>query len=206
MPYYRRRRGARNFRRRSRKGFWKRKQRKYQGKGQHGVRFFKIRKVETVASDVLGTISIFSNNGPHTGFGDWTNINPLFDSYRAPFLKVKFIPSLPNDESTTTGFWPLYVVGDVDQTTASITSVTQAIEYENMKVVNMYRPWKYHFRCPKLGGVGNTAAVKTQAGGWIDVATPFGNASIEGYGTGFDTSTSYGTLVWTLYIMCKDRR
>lgn len=205
MPYGSRSRYRRR-RRFKRRGYWKRKQRRYSGKGQRGVRFFKIRKVQTVSSDALGAISIFSNNGPHTGFQDWANIVTLFDSYRVPAMKVKYIPQLPNDASTLTGYHPLYVIGDVDSTVAHITSVNDAIQYENMRVKNMYMPWKYYFKCPKLGGVGSTAAVKTQAGGWIDIATPFGNSSIEGYGTGFDTSQQYGTLVWTLYLMAKDRR
>lgn len=204
MPYrarYRRRR--KTFKRR---GYWKRKQARYRGKGSHGIRFFKIRKVQTLSSDTLGGIDFFMNNGPHNAFQDWTNIQNLFDVYRVAAMKVKYIPQLPNDASTLTGYHPLYVIGDVDANAAPVTTVNEAIQYENMKVKNMFSPWKYYFKCPKLGGVGSLAAVKTQAGGWIDVATPYGNCGIQGIGTGFDVSQQYGTLVWTLYLMARDRR
>lgn len=204
MPYYRSRfRRRRKFKRR---GYWKRKQKRYTGKGQRGIRFFKLRRVQTISSDAGGVINVFANNGPQTGFQDWSNIVSLFDSYRVPALKVKYIPQLPNDASTLTGYHPVYVIGDVDANTPPIISVNEAIQYENCKVKNMYMPWKYYFKCPKLGGVGNIASVKTQAGGWIDVATPYGNAGIQMIGNGFDLSTDYGTLVWTIYLMAKDRR
>lgn len=204
MPY--RRRNYRRRRRSSRKGWWKRKQRRYAGRGSTGIRFFKIRKTQTLASDSLGGMELFSNNGPHTGFQEWTSISALFDTYRAAAIKVKFIPQLPNDASTLTGYHPLYVFGDKDATVMPVTTVNEAIQYENMKPKNMFAPWKYYFRCGKLSGVGNAANVRVNIGGWIDAATPFGHAAICGIGTGFDTSQTYGTLVWTLYLMAKNRR
>lgn len=175
------------------------------GKGQTGIRYFKLKYTSGVTSDAGGTISAFSVANPTSAWSgggtvnDWTSVSSLFDSFRTCAMKWQFVPQFPNDTSVTTGFFPLYVGFDVDSNGTPIGSIADALQYENVRIKNMYRPWKFYTKVPK------TAASKQQ--GWCDIATPadcFG--SIWGYGNGFDVSQTYGQMIITYYIKCKDRR
>lgn len=200
------------FRRRYKKKFYRRKKRytrKYTraGRGSKGVRFFKLRQVTNLVTSVGGAVSFFNSANPSDAFNnggtdyeDWTNVYNLFDSFRVRAIKLKFIPSLPNDTSGTTAFSPLYVGGDPDSSTIMpVTTILEAVQYENMKVKNMFRPWSYYFKLPKPGA--------TPTLGWCDVASPTQQLGmIWAYGTGFDISTGYGTMISTIYLQARDRR
>lgn len=207
MPYYRRRRYGYSRKRtygKRKTGWWKRKSKKYTG--EKGIRFFKLRATIAVDSDAGGVISGGANNSP-SGYQDWTSISNLFDSYRACGIAVKYIPDKPNDLSATTGYKPLYVVGDPNSPTQPLTSTNTAIQYENMKVVNMYRPWKYWYKFPKVASVPLENNIILQ-GGFQSSSGANTNAfgGVWWYGTGYDVSDNYGTMIVTLYMMARDRR
>lgn len=202
MPraYRRRTYRRRPYKRRSFKRSFKRK-----GKGPMGVRYFKMRYTSVVQSDAGGSISIFTLANPTAAWSgggtveDWTSVSSLFDSFRTCAVKWHYIPNLPNDASTVTNYKPLYSVFDVDAASQIISTAAGAIQYENMKVHNMYRPWKRYVRVPK------SAASKIQ--GWVDIATPSEQyGALCGWGDGFNLSETYGNMIITYYIKCKDRR
>lgn len=169
-----------------------------------GRTLVKLRVVTTVASDAGGQISAWLNDDV-SGYQDWTSFAAVFDSYRVCALKLKFVPDLPNDTSTVTGYKPLYVVHDVDQSNIPTLSVNTAIQYENMKVFNMYRPWNYYRKFSKQSSSGVASQVM-MAGGYKDVAVTTASQCIQYIGTGFDLSTTYGTIISTAYVSFKNRR
>lgn len=173
--------------------------------GQTGIREFKLRYVTTAQTDAGGqildlfcmcpTLAFNGGNSP----ADWTNVATLFDSFRVCAFKLKYVPSLPNDVSTTTGFYPCYVLFDVDSQGSVAASNTVALEYENCRVKNMYMPWSYYTKVPKPSS-GPTI-------GWCDVATPTQQLGVvEALAQGLDISTAYGTWVSTYYMQLRDRR
>lgn len=171
--------------------------------GQNGKRFFKLRRIVSVDSSAGGVLQVNATNDPST-FEDWTNVAALFDTYRVCAIKIKFIPSLPNDTSLSTGFFPLYVVGDSNSSSSPLTSDNVAIQYENMKVMNMYRPWKYYYYVPKQ--TAGASGVIYQQGGYRDMLDTTATAAVYSYGTGFDASTNYGKAILTHYITAKNRK
>lgn len=198
MPYY--------YRRPYRKTYYKKKfNRTYRkkwsktrkGMGQNAKRFFKIKAVQDVTTTVTGTFdTVYTNNVG--GATDWTNIAALFDDYRVCGLKLKYIPSLPNDTSTQTGFTPFYVGGDSNDVTAW-TSSADALQQENTKVKNLYRPWTYYYYFQKLGNVNLTNGYRA-----TNVTTA--SQGIKTYATGLDISQKYGEIVLTFYISAKNRK
>lgn len=202
MPY--RRRVTRKPRKYAKVSRYRRKRstRKTMGDGK---RFFKLRTTTAVTSDgVSGQIQGWFNDDV-SGYEDWSNIAALFDSYRVCALKIKFIPDLPNDTSTVTGFKPFYVLHDPDSANIPSLTIPVAIQYENCKVFNMYRPWTYYRRMQKQTSSGVSGQAMLQ-NGYKDMALTTASQSINYTGNGFDLSTTYGTFILTAYIVCKNRR
>lgn len=168
-----------------------------------GKRFFKIRVSQTIAADSGGVISLTYTDNPSV-YQDWTSIAGLFDSYRTCAIKIKFIPELPNDTSTITGFKPLYIVHDSDSSTIASPSVDSYIQYENMQVKNMFKPWGYYRKFAKQ--TANPTGTVMLPGGYKNTASPNASQGIFMYGDGFDISTNYGRLVVTQYVVAKNRR
>ena len=69
----------------------------------------------------------------------------LFDYYRVAAMKMKFVPTVTAD--ATYNFAPAYVLHDVNSKSLPSITTTTAIQYENCRIVNMQRPWKY---CRKM--------------------------------------------------------
>lgn len=201
-----RRRYVKKSYKKGRKGYWKRKVAKVgRVTGPATPRYFKLRRVVNMSSGPAGDITLTVSNNPNAAT-DWANISGLFDSYRLFAMSIKFIPQLPNNTSSATNYVPFYLVADFDSTLSPITTADGALQYENCKVVNMYRPWKYFVKFPK---VSYNAAASTQTilqGGWMDVATATASGGIYGYGSGFSSATSYGNYVVTYYVGARNRR
>lgn len=174
-------------------------------KGQTAARMFKLRVTATLSSDVGGDISGILSDNP-SGANDWVSCGNLFDSYRVCAMKIKYIPSFPNDTNAVAGYAPLYVVYDADHQAQPLASVNDAVQYENLKVMNMYRPWSYYVRIPKFNSISGASAVTIQSGGYIDIGAVTAVSCIAYYGTGFKASLDYGTLVYTFYLKFKNRR
>jgi hypothetical protein len=171
---------------------------------KESVHFFKIRYVNPVTSDSGGQIQAWLNDDV-SGYQDWSSLAALFDSYRVYALKLQYVPDLPNDTSTVTGYKPLYVVHDVDSANVPSLTVNVAIQYENCKIYNMYRPWEHKVILAEQTSSG-VASQGMLPGGFKDIATTTASQCVTWTGTGFDVSTDYGTIVSTAYVMCKNRR
>lgn len=205
MPYYRR-----NYRRsynrrpyrpkRVYRAKWSRKNPR-QGMGD-GKRFFKLRATVPLVSDAGGAIADVLTNNP-SATQDWPNISALFDSYKVCAIKVKFIPDKPNDTSTITSYKPFYMVHDPDDYGVP-TSSNQMIQYENVKIYNLYRPFSYYRRLSRQTSVGLGTVVLQ--GGYRDAGDVTATQSIKYYADGLDVSDNYGTFIVTLYVSAKNRR
>lgn len=184
------------------------------GSGAQGKRFFKIKYVFKLTADENGEINLAPNTNSCFGdspvlFQDWTNIQPLFDSFRVAGNRINYIPSAPNDESNMSLYAPLYIAGDPNDPQAITGGVNQIIQYENLKTKNLYRPWKYWYRYPRATAYWKfnqfTDAV-TLAGGYRNSATdtnPY--RGIKLYAEDLTPGINYGTMVITLYMVCKNR-
>lgn len=169
--------------------------------------YTKLRYVFAVTSDGGGNISGYAScTNPTTAvngagsYQEWTEFTALYDLYKVHALKVQYVPSKPNDTYTTTAFAPLYIVHDIDNTGSALASVNAAIEYSNMKVMNMYRPWKYYRKVPTTTNQQKTVGV------YNTVGTPINVGAFQWYGTGYDISDNYGTMIFTMYTTFKNRR
>lgn len=162
----------------------------------------KLRVVATIASNAGGIIS-FSYTDDPSNFRDWSSVAALYDEYKVRGMKFQYYPYLPNDTSTITGFLPLFSVYDPNSTGTPLTSVNDAIEYENCRQHNMYRPWKRYFKFRRLAAV---SGVVVGVGGFIPTASPTASQIASFYGTGYDISTSYGTMVTTIYLTLRTRK
>lgn len=167
------------------------------GKGM-GKRFFKLRAVQLMSTTVGGDFATVFTNNP-SGCSDWASVQALFDDYRVCALKIQWVPQLPNDTSAQTGYKPFYIVGDANDVTA-LTGITDAIQYENCKVKNLYRPWTYYFKFPKA------TAGSTLMNGYRDTSVISGTQSVKTYSTGLDTSQDYGQFILSFYITVKNRK
>lgn len=203
MPYYRRRTYRRPYRkyRKSFRTYRKKWGKSRQGMGAYGKRFFKLRHTEQMIASGAGLYVGRFMNDP-TVYQDWTSIDALFDTYKVCAMKLKFIPDKPNDTSTTTGYRPIYVVGDSDDTSA-LTSVNQAIEYENMKAFDLSKPWSYYFKLPKRTQIAATTTIV--GNGYQDTSVTTASAAIKMYSSGLDISDTYGQFIVTIYVCARNR-
>lgn len=179
-----------------------------------GRRFFKLRTALDLSADVGGTINYtwsltslsgslvnINGAGPTNSLEEVTQIGGLFDQYRVHAIKFSFIPQLPNDSSAQTGYFPLYTVIDRDtpNTSPPVSSIATAIQYSNLRVKNMYRPWKRYLKVGKYAQAG-------QPLGGMDLANIPNYGCCQMFGQGFDASQNYGKIIATYYVSCIQRR
>lgn len=170
----------------------------------------KLRGTATVASDGSGVVSVYmSDNAPNAwlnGAGtlsDWVSYSALYDAYRVSCISVKYIPTYVSNVSTVS-FAPMYIVHDPDDNTGAIaTSV--AVDYQNLRIKNLARPWTYFTRNPKRR-VGGQSVTTTIAPGWFDIASPVYGGTLSFYASGLTNSNTYGTFIVTYYIRFTVRR
>lgn len=191
-------------RRRYRKKFGNRKRVKRTLRKMHriGLNYVKLRTTALLTTDAAG---LYSNTFGYTnlsGLEDWANFVTLYDQYRCFALKIKFIPELPNSVPTL-GFKPFYAVRDYDDVTA-LSTIPQAIQYENCMVKNLYRPWSIYSKVPKVTNLATNSTIVNF--GWMDVATPQITGGLKMITDGLDASTTYGTFIVTAYVAFKGRR
>lgn len=182
-----------------------------------GLSYFKIRTAPSYTSDVTGLMCYgFSTTNPNATTSvngaayvnaceDFANLAQLYDQYRVFGIKIKYVPDLPNDTSTVTGYKPCYVYADYDSTALNTTTAA-CIAYENMRVRNLFLPWSAYFKIPKSLNTttGSGAVVEF---GWMDFAAPQPTGHIGVCTTGgVDISTAYGVFIVTYYVGCKNRR
>jgi len=169
--------------------------------------FCKLRYVFPLSSDAGGNIIGYAScsnpttavNGAGT-YQEWGNFILLYDLYRIHAIRMHFIPDKPFDTSITTAYRPLYVVHDIDNSGSNMANANEAIEYSNMKAVNMNRPWVIYRRLPRITNQQKTV------GSYNSVGTAINVGALQWFGNQFDTSDNYGTLIFTMYVTFKNRR
>lgn len=140
-------------------------------------------------------------NDPST-CANFASYAALYDSFRVSAVKVQFIPSWNTEvPGTTYGFLPGYGIVDFNSTPTWL-AYTSLINFDNLKFVNMYRPWKRYIRCPKLtsntsspDGWQRTSAAGTQTG-YFALTTPE-----LGAGMAADVLVGHHLITW----YCKFR-
>lgn len=171
-------------------------------KQKQGLALFKLRLVGALASDASGNItSVFQITNPIAAL-DFTPLQSLYDSYRVHGVSHKFMPALVNNASTTTAFTPLYTNIDYDDQ-LSISTVNAALEFENCKMKNLFSPYKLYYRIPKLVNLSTSSPMFLN--GYMDINNPQATGSIKYTATGLTPSTTYGQLIQTFYVSCKNR-
>jgi len=167
------------------------------------VHTIKLRNLVTITANVGGVIAGYWNDNPSACY-DWSSLASLFDLYRVESIKVKFIPQLPNDTSSTSGFFPLMVAFDQDSPATTPASKQELLEYENCKVKNMYMPWSIKYNVPRVAGT--TTDVYTDKDGFIDIGGVTAFSALRFYGDSFDVSQDYGDIIVELVVSFKNRR
>jgi len=100
----------------------------------------------------------------------------LYDSYTVEKFKVRAFPtftqSAVDDAAQTTpvdvtgGYKPLYVVYDPDSTGISGPTKDKYVQYDNLKIINLFKPWSYTVKPGVQAGSSSlqNAAIKTWRG------------------------------------------
>lgn len=164
---------------------------------------YKIRLTTGISSDGGGDISAAVTDNPNL-YQDWTSLGSLFDSYKVRGMKIQWVPNIPEgaDPTSTISYKPLYVYYDPDSTT-TVGTVAEAIQYNNMKVKNIYSQWSYYTKVPTRAADGTS---KILAGGFVDAGSVNAFSAIHIIGNSFSASSAYGVLIATLYLEMKYRR
>lgn len=183
----------------------KQTQGKRQGKGARGIRYFKLKSV-TFISATSGTLSSSSNIYDPSAAQEWSSIVALFDTYRVHAIKMQWCPYSPNEVQSVMVYAPCYVLADFDATTAPVSTAANAIQYENLKVKNLFKPWTYYIKIPKLSST-SISGVNIYANGYIDTSTtPTNLGQLLLFSSGNTGALNYGSYILTYYISCRDRR
>lgn len=133
----------------------------------------------------------------------------MFDYYRVCAVKIKFIPSANvltfPAEAAGPKFAPVYIIHDPNTVTATVTSSTVAIGYENMRVKNMWMPWSYYRKFVRNIRVAGTGSQTVR--GYQPTSNPQATQSVQMLFENLGTTTSgqIGTIIISLYIVCRNR-
>lgn len=146
---------------------------------------------------------------------DFASLQQLYDLYKITGCKVKFYPKFIDSSvpgAAGTAFSPIYVFYDPDSSVA-VTTVDAAVQYDNHKVFNLYRPWKYY--CSPIvqsdtsvNAAGALLAFRKRVGAMFDIINPtYYHKGIIGWvADTLTTGTQYGDIVVTYYCLCSERR
>lgn len=170
---------------------------------------FKVRCTGPAATDGGGAISTYIQTqvvdnaiDGSIPYIDVTYLSNLYDQFKVHAVKVRFIPSLPNNVSATTAYAPVYIAYDCDvSATNPIGSVNLALGYKNVKVKNLYRPWSVYYKID-----GPTGGTYQTTGGYQDFLNIHNVGAIGIYSEGLTANTTYGTYIVECYLTCKARR
>lgn len=92
---------------------------------------------------------------------------------------------------------------DPDQSTVPSTTITDLIQYENLKIKNLYKPWTVYYKFPKVMATGSNVVLR---GGYQDCGSPIGIGVVGVYTDSVSLSQTYGTIISTIYLVAKNRR
>lgn len=178
------------------------------GSGPSAKRFFKIRNSIDVMIGPDSSTNIVVVDNPSV-FTDWTNITGLFDYYRVCAVKLKYIPSanLVDFPAGASGpkFAPIYIVHDPNTITSTVNTAAVALGYENMRVRNMWLPWSYYTKFVR--NIRTSSIVSQTTRGYQPTNTPQSTQSVQLLFENIGTTSSgqIGTLIVSLYLVCRNR-
>jgi len=161
-----------------------------------------LRGVFAVTSTGSGNIESYFDNDA-SGLADFSNYAALYDSYKVKAVKIKFFPKLPNEVTATTLYAPMYYVMDWNTGTNPLTSNADALGYNNVRAVNMYKPWSLYMKFKKQSAVSTAVNVFN---GWLPFTFTTATQGLYGYGSGFTSSITYGHIVVTKYLQFMNRK
>ncbi|UPW41439.1 capsid protein [Dipodfec virus UA23Rod_6578] len=200
MAFRRRRRTTRRPRRRFNRRKFSRKARP----SGNDKRFHKLKQVKDVSTDASGVISVFANNDVSLA-QEWTTFTGLYDAYKVCAVKIQFIPNLPNDTSANAQYSPLYIAHDFNNGTITAPTENILIQYGDVKVKNLFRPWTYYTRFAAQSYSGNATSVSMTKGYRRTDDTTASQCAFM-YSENNSFSTSYGRILITYYVTFKYRR
>lgn len=162
--------------------------------------------VTTATSTSTPTFSAYSFS--ISGLDDSTVLASVFDQYRIRMIEVTAYPGASASlVQTNNSSGVTHIVIDYDDTTA-LTTVAQALDYQNCMVVPTGNSWKRTF-VPHVAIAAYSGAFTSFANDvapWIDFSSP----NVQHYGlkianTVSSVSASYNLIV-RLFIQCKNSR
>lgn len=173
-----------------------------------------VRYIGKISSDAAGFISTrFSIRNPtraQDGAGTYTEavtFSGLYDEYRPEKFILRYIPVSP------TGITPLgYLAAafDYDHNDAANLSITDVIDYQNMRIFDPRNQFLITGRVPRLvEGTSDTAEtrpVTIHQGGFIDFATPPVQGVLFLSGENFSASSAVGRLVLDMHMTFRRKR
>lgn len=131
---------------------------------------------------------------------DWNSMTALFFNYCVCKFKVRFIPKTPAGNKMTVGYYqPLYAVYNDMNDGATPGSIAAMIQYENCKVLPLYKAWKLYYNVSRSSSGNETM-------GWQSTDLPSDAGKLYLYGTGLAGSEEYGKLIITYYVKFNGRR
>lgn len=163
-----------------------------------------LKSVGTITASAGGVLNPYYDDNA-SGTTDWTSFSNLFDQYRILAMKVSFIPSVSNDDSSITKWAPMYILFDPDNTGVGPSTPDTCLQYDQCKVVNMSKPFSFYHRIPRITSTAGSASV-IHAGGWRDIATPDATCGIKMYSEGLTASKLYGNIITKFYVQFRHRR
>lgn len=183
------------------------------GSGRYDVHHHKLKNIIDVLTDSVGELRLVIDDNV-TAIPDWTNLGPLYDTYKVYGIKIEYFPLIPNDDSTITSSFPPFVVTyDVDNTTFPTLVGGDVygtlLEYSKSRSFQGNQPWSYYTRVETPTSAAVTSlgvAPSIKRGGMVDVAGAQAFSAIMiamRYGK---NDTYYGKIVVTRFVKCANRR
>lgn len=188
------------------------------GSGMQGKRYMKLKQMfpyNSIPSSALNSTFLYDNPN---GASEFPSCAQIFDSYRCCALKVKFIPfsigALLEESILTSGYHnvPIYCAFDYNSIlNTPPSSIDQILEYENLKINSLTRPWTYYKKCRRNIPINTslTTQVSIQNKGYIPTNTPVATQTMwfvdPEWGSGVQ-SIQIGYFIVTYYCIFKDRR
>lgn len=163
---------------------------------------FKLKfDVADLTTSGAGIISSTFNVRNVSSAQDWSSVSAMFDEYKVVSFKLKYIPlySQADAGASSLTYAPMFVVYDKDDTTA-LASTAAALEYDNVRQVDLYRRWSHSVR-PGKGAAGTSGYTA-----WLDTQSPPTLDSIKLYADGLSLSTKYGYYILETVIVCRGRK
>jgi len=150
-----------------------------------------------------------------------SGLQAIWSSCRLAAVKMKYIPVLPN-EVHPNYYQPMYISYDPDGCEYGYFDMGTAnmLASGNFKVKNICKPFNYYVKFPKRGiknrewapnQLTTVQGSENYAGAWHDIGNGTADCKAANanhiffIGEGLKASTTYGTMIWTLYFCLRDR-